>query len=254
MCAQPNVLKLTVKGFITHKQAETMDDCQDAMAVDENVGRYAIADGATRSFMSKPWAALLVKHFCKITRLSLTEDNWKEWLRPVQQEWYQQVEKEVKMLKRYWLTNSFNTQESATSTFIGLEIDKVTSEWKAIIIGDSCLFHLGDSGFKSYLIKDSAGFTNRPNAFTSFEKDNHHDPILVTGDVKPGNTFILATDALAKWILAHKEVGKLETVCDALKDIETDIEFHKFVETERNSESMRLVDDDVTLMIISASL
>ena len=257
MCAaQSNVLKLTAKRFITHKQAETVDDCQDACEVNENedVGRYAIADGATLSFMSKPWAALLVKHFCKTTGLSLTKDNWQEWLRPIQQEWYQQVEEDVKALKQYWLTNSFNTQESATSTFIGLDIDKVTSKWKAIIIGDSCLFHLDDPGFKSYLIKDSTNFTNRPNAFTSFEKDNHHAPILVQGDVKQGNTFILATDALAKWILAHKEAGKLETVCDALKAIETDIEFCKFVETERSSESIRLVNDDVTLMQISASL
>ena len=257
MCAaQSNVLKLTARRFITHKQAETMDDCQDACEENENedVGRYAIADGATLSFMSKPWAALLVKHFCKTTGLSVIKDNWEEWLRPIQQEWYQQVEKEVKALKQYWLTNSFNIQESATSTFIGLEIDKVTSKWQAIIIGDSCLFHVDDSGFKSHPITDSADFTNRPNAFTSFEKDNHHGPTFVTGDVKPGDTFILATDALAKWVLAHEEVGKLETVCDALKAIETDTEFCKFVETERNSESIRLVNDDVTLMQISALL
>ena len=257
MCAaQSNVLKLIAKRFITHKQAETMDDCQDAGEMNENedVGRYAIADGATLSFMSKPWAALLVKHFCKTTGLSVIKDNWQEWLRPIQQEWYQQVEEEVKSLKQYWLTNSFNTQESATSTFIGLEIDKVTSEWKAIIIGDSCLFHLNDSEFRSYRITDSAGFTNRPDAFTSFEKDNRHAPFLVTGDVKPGDTFILATDALAKWILAHKEAGKLGAVCDALKAIETYTEFCKFVETERNTDSIRLVNDDVTLMQISASL
>ena len=257
MCAaRSNVLKLIVKKFKTHKQSETMDDCQDAYDVNENedVGRYAIADGATRSFMSKPWATLLVKHFCKTTDLELRKDNWQEWLRPVQQEWYQLVKKEVKALKRYWLTNSFNTQESATSTFIGLKIDKINYRWKAVIIGDSCLFHLNNSEFKSHLIKNSAGFTNRPNAFASFEKDNHHAPELVRGDVKQGDTFILATDALAKWILAHEEDGKLESVHDTLKTIEKPGEFREFVETERNSESIRLVNDDVTLMQISVSL
>ena len=257
MCAaRSNLLKLTVKRFITHKQAETMNDCQDAFDVNENEGvdRYAIADGATRSFMSKLWAALLVKHFCKTTGLSLTEDNWKEWLRPIQQEWYQQVEEEVKALNRYWLTNPFNAQESATSTFIGLEIDKTTYEWKAIIIGDSCLFHLNDSVFRSYLIENTADFTNRPKAFTSFEKDNYYSPSLVEGDVKPGGTFILATDALAKWILAHKESGELEILCATLKSIETDIQFCEFVKTARISERIRLVNDDVTLMKISASL
>ena len=247
-------LKLLTRTFITHKLAETMDDCQDALEVneDEDVGLYAVADGATLSFMSKSWAAFLVKHFCKTTDLSLTEDNWKEWLHPIQQAWYQEVEKQVKTLNRYWLTNQFLAQKSATSTFIGLNIAKDTGKWRAMIIGDNCLFHQNDSGVKSYLIENSADFTNRPEAFTSFEKDNYYPPTLVSGEIKPGDTLILATDALAKWILMHRETGTLETALNTLKTIETEIQFNAFLNAARTDETIPLRNDDVTLVLISA--
>ena len=68
---------------------------------------------------------------------------------------------------------------------------------------------------------------------------------------KPGDTFILATDALAKWILEHKEVGELDAVLDTLKAIKTKEQFDQFVHKERHDETIRLVNDDVTLMLIS---
>ena len=81
----------------------------------------------------------------------------------------------------FYLTNSFNAKESAASTFIGIEFNKDNGAWEAMIVGDSCLFHKSDSGFKSYLIENSADFTNRPEAFASFEKDNHSEPTFIGG-------------------------------------------------------------------------
>ena len=62
------MIKLTSKSFITHKKAESQDDCQDAWCENEELGRYAVADGATRSFFPKEWAELLVEHFCEVAR------------------------------------------------------------------------------------------------------------------------------------------------------------------------------------------
>lgn len=250
----PNMLKLNVKSFIIHKYGATMTDCEDAYAQNEEASRYAIADGVALSFMPKPWAEFLVKHFCDTTALSLTEENWKKWLLPIQEEWYRFVEERVRILNRFFLTYRFNKAESAAATFIGFEIDKDNHKWKAIIIGDSCLFHLHDSVFESYLIENSTDFTNFPNVFMSFEKDNYRSPRLIIGDIKAGDTFILTTDALAKWILVHKETGKLETACAILKAIETGAQFYEFVETARASEGICLANDDVTLIRISVSL
>ena len=245
------MLKLTTKPFSTHKEAESPADCQDAWARNDEQGRYAIADGATRSFFPREWATLLVEHFCEPPDLSLVKTNWRVWIGPIQQKWYEQVEEKVNVRNLYYLTNSFNTKESAASTFIGIEFNKDNTEWEAMIVGDSCLFHKSGSGFDSYLIENSADFTNRPEVFASFDKDNHSEPKFIFGKAKPGDIFILATDALAKWILERKEVGELDATLDTLKEVEEQEQFDRFVRKVRHDEAIRLVNDDVTLMIIS---
>ena len=244
-------MKLIAKSFSTHKEAESPDDCQDARAQNDERGRYAIADGVTRSFFPKEWAALLVEYFCNNTDLSSAKMDWRDWIGPIQQKWYELIEEKVNERNLFYLTNSFNSQESATSTFVGIEFNKSSGAWEAMIVGDSCLFHRSDSGFKSYLIENSAAFTNQPEVFASFAKDDHSEPTFIHGNTNTGDTFILATDALAKWILEHKEIEKLDAALDKLKAIETDEKFYQFVHEARHDEPLRLINDDVTLMSIS---
>ncbi len=245
------MIKLTANSFITHKEAESPDDCQDACDQNDEKGCYAIADGATRSFFPKEWATLLVEHFCKNTDLSSAKADWRGWIGPIQQKWYEQIKEKVKERSLFYLTNSFNSQESAVSTFIGIEFNKDNGAWEAMIVGDSCLFHESDFKFKSYLIENSAGFTNRPEAFASFAKDNHFEPSFESGRANPGDTFILATDALAKWVLEHKEAGELEAALTSLRELKTDEQFYQFVHKARHDKASRLVNDDVALMLIS---
>ena len=244
-------MKLIANSFSTHKEAESLADCQDARDQNDEEGRYAIADGATRSFFSKEWAALLVKHFCDSTDLFSVKTDWRDWIGPIQQKWYELIEEKVNERDLFYLTNSFNSQESAASTFIGIEFNKDNGEWQAMIVGDSCLFHKTDSEFKSYLIKKSADFTNRPEVFASFAKDNRFEPSFKSGHAKPGDILILATDALARWVLERKETGELETTLNTLKAIKTKEQFDQFVHEARDDEDTRLVNDDVTLTLIS---
>ena len=159
------MIRLAVSSFIIHKEGESLDDCQDAWAQDDRKGRYAIADGATRSFFPKEWATLLVEYFCENIDLSSAKTDWKDWLGPIQQKWYEQVEEKVRERNLFYLTNPFNSQESAASTFIGIEFNKNNGEWTAMIVGDSCLFHKSDSKFESYLIENSAGFNKSSRDF-----------------------------------------------------------------------------------------
>ena len=247
------MVKLRSNKFITHKKGETLTDCQDAIELNEDRSRYAIADGATRSFFPKMWAGLLVKDFCEETTLSLRAENWNEWIESLRQEWLKQVVATVRETKRFMSIDRLSKSESAASTFVGLEINKTKAEWKAMIIGDSCLFHIADSELKeSYLIKKSENFTNRPESFASFAKDSLYEPIVVTGQTKPGDIFILTTDALAKWIIQHKEVGKLGNALEQLINIgRCDRQFSDFVEKAREGEDIPLVNDDVALLLIS---
>ena len=248
------MIKLIAKSFITQKKAESRDDCQDARHQNdpnEKVRRYAVADGATRSFFPKKWAELLVEYFCESSVPYPTIDNWKAWIKPIQEEWLAQISARVKKRPLFYLVNSLNSKEAATSTFIGLEFDRVQGRWKAMIIGDSCLFHIGACGFRSYMIDKTADFTSRPEVFASYEKDNRWEPDFVADDANPGDTFVLATDALAKWILEHKEEGRYDETLSKLNQIVNEEQFYEFVDCARTDEDIRLVNDDVSLTIIS---
>lgn len=248
------MLKLIANGFSTHKAAETPDDCQDAWDMNEGTARYAVADGATRSLFPKQWAELLVNRFCEKNGLSLEEGNWQEWITPLQQDWLKQVTAIVQETKRFISIDRLSKSESAAATFIGLEFDKDKMEWKAGIVGDSCLFQIRNSQLMaSYPIKQSEDFDNHPEAFASFEKDNYAKPQIVKGMAEPGDQFILATDALAKWIIQHEEAGQLEAALNRLTALTDDAEFARFVEEVRDTEDIPLVNDDVTLLCISVA-
>ncbi len=244
-------IKLAVKSFITHKKAESREDCQDAFFQNEKMARYAVADGATRSFCAKEWAELLVEHFCEESIPYPTTHSWQSWLNPIQEKWYMRVARKVRERPLYFLVNPFTSKEPAASTFIGLEFDKTEASWKAMIVGDSCVFQIGNCRFKSYLINKSTDFTSYPAFLASYEKDNHSEPSFVKGCASHGDTLILATDALAHWILRHKEAGRRDEALNELKMIEDENQFHEFVDRARSDEAIRLVNDDVTLMILS---
>ena len=249
------MVKLTARRFITPKKGETAADCQDAAEQNEAIGRYAVADGATLSFFPKQWAKLLVERFCYPDELSLSleEKNWKEWVEPIQQEWLEWVSETVQENKTYMLVDRLSRLEPALSTFIGLEFDRDEGEWKALILGDSCLFHQSGAEFKSYPLEKLEDFQYRPNSFASFPKDNPigGPPDVIADKACPDDLFILATDALAKWIVQHNEADKLEEVLTQLKQIETREQFEQFVNQAREYKDIRLVNDDVTLMLIS---
>ncbi len=246
--------KLKVSHFKTHKKGETIDDCQDDYGLNEENGRFAVADGATLSFFPKEWAELLVKYYCnkKDENLTLNEKNWKEWIKPIQQEWIELVSKIVQESKSYILVDRLSQHESALSTFIGIEFNRERSEWDALIIGDSCLFHLRNSKCISFPLKKSDDFPYRPDSFASFPKDNPvgGPPRKENGTIIPGDILILATDALSKWILQNYEAKGLSPIIDKLTNLEQQEQFEYFVEQARNDE-LRLVNDDVTLMVIS---
>ncbi len=248
------MIKLKVKHFKTHKKGETKDDCQDDYAHNQDIGRYAIADGATLSFFPKEWARLLVDCFCdkKEIYLSLEDENWEEWIEPIQQEWLEYVSKTVQESKTYMLVDRLSRLESALSTFIGIEFNRDKEEWKALIIGDSCLFHQSESEFRSYPLQKLEDFPHRPNSFASFPKEKPvgDTPEIISGKASPGDIFILATDALSKWIIQHDEARNLNNILERLKKIENNGQFEQFVDQARNEE-VRLVNDDVTLMFIS---
>ncbi len=244
------MLNLKHRPFITYKELESSDDCQDAYAINEEHSRYAVADGATRSFFPKWWAELLVRHFCEASDIVSVQEDWTAWLAPIQKEWHQRVEERVKARNLFYLTNSFNAKKPAAATLVGFEANTTQQTWKAVLIGDSCLFHVSETEFRSEPLQKSGDFTDRPQSIASIPARYYHQPKFIGGEMQPGDLFILATDALAKWILTHREYSDLDAAINKLTQIEDNDQFKSFVAVERKNKNIRLVNDDVALIVI----
>ena len=255
-------IKLIFSGR-THKENESINDCQDYFQANHENNCFAIADGASQSFYPSIWAELLVNHFCK--NPNINKGNWEDWLQPIQEKWLVEVEQRVIKAKNenrpVWVTNQnrFSSREPATSTFIGVQFigDKV----KGSIIGDSCLFIVeGDQSSKTYqliqtyLLKTSRDFNDSPGYFASYKKDNNftpHDFKISLNQKKSSNNlyFILATDALSEYIFKCTE--NENNIFETLLSISSPEIFEDFVASARNSDNIKMKNDDVTLLILS---
>ena len=205
-----------------------------------------------------------------IYQRQINQKNWKDWLQPIQEKWLVEVKQRVIKAKSenspVWVTNQnrFNSRESATSTFIGLQFigDKV----KFSIVGDSCLFMVeGDQSsqkyklIKTFLLEKSKDFNDFPGYFASYEKDNNFTPCdfkiplkrwkKPRGEKSQKNLFfILATDALSEYIFKCTE--NKNDIFKTLLNISSQETFEDFVASARNSDNMKMKNDDVTLLIL----
>ena len=244
----------------THKEMETISGCQDNFSYNEAKNCFAIADGATQSFYSSIWSKLLVDYFCENPQID--KNNWQEWLELIQQKWLEEVRAELEKAKSgnnfAWIEiyNGLERSKSATSTFIGLQF--IENQAQISIVGDSCLFIFqGNQLIQTYLLKKSTNFNDRPGYFGSRSKNNDdYEPEFLDIELKYKQHsdklyFVLATDALAEYILKYTEQQR--DILTTLLTINSEQEFENFVKSARHNGTIKMKNDDVTLMILEVS-
>jgi serine/threonine protein phosphatase PrpC len=244
----------------THKEMETISGCQDNFSYNEAKNCFVIADGATQSFYSSIWSKLLVDYFCENPQID--KNNWQEWLELIQQKWLEEVRAELEKAKSgnnfAWIEiyNGLERSKSATSTFIGLQF--IENQAKISIVGDSCLFIFqGNQLIQTYLLKKSTNFNDRPGYFGSRSKNNDdYEPEFLDIELKYKQHsdklyFVLATDALAEYIFKYTEQQR--DILTTLLTINSEQEFENFVKSARHNGTIKMKNDDVTLMILEVS-
>jgi hypothetical protein len=205
----------------------------------------AIADGASTSAMAGEWANKLVKAFIaqpfwdEKGLLGTLEDIGKELIPPVgPMPWY--AEEKFQM--------------GAFSTFLRAEFTKNSEdankgEWKAIAVGDSCIFQCNGKGLiQSFPISEPEKFNNRPDLIASnplYNQGFSKKLKSVEGDWVQGDIFILATDALAKWFLVECKKGL--NPWEVLDSFQTEPAFDTWVQQKRTT--LELDDDDTSYLI-----
>lgn len=239
-------MKVSIKGFISPKEAELFYDCADRYAINNEHNKFAISDGVSKSFFPKVWAETLVNNW--------VEKEWESdenYIECCQQDWLSKVTDIVNKPETKWFTrNAFNRKEAGLATFVGLQFYKKSKKWywKANALGDSFLFFVPSKlkDFETEVIKLSSKpepivFDNFPDYLSSIG-NKHHGKKQPKGEVLTEGTFFLMTDALAEWFINEqkKAIHKTEVW-------QSQLDFERFIAEERLS---KLGNDDSAILII----
>ena len=246
--------------FWLPKAGNSPEECEDASRVvypqrlgpsGRRTARAAVSDGASESAFAREWANVLADAFVSEPpdMCGLAEDSMRDWLTSAQEQWHGGIP-----WNRIPWHGEAKARAGAFATLLGLTV--ATKEdsprrlcWRAVAVGDSCLFVVRDDRlWLSFPLEDAAQFDNNPTLVCSNPDnvgelwENVHQS---DGECVAGDSFILASDALACWFLGRNAEGekpwKTLLALDASK-------WAAWVEEERHAGLMR--NDDMTLVII----
>jgi hypothetical protein len=225
------------------KAGNAAHEYEDAYAVEAASLRFAVADGASETSFAKQWAELLVDRF---VHEPPAPANLREWVAPMQAVWAGANQPKATA----WYAEE-KAREGAFSSLLGLALDH--GRWRALAIGDSCLFLVRSGKLAhAFPLERAEQFSNRPLLLSSVARANQRvwDEVrLDEGELQGRDQLLLMTDALAQWFLVEAEMGRRPWA--ALARAMTQESFCAFVELLRASGALR--NDDTTLVRIEVA-
>jgi hypothetical protein len=273
-----------VQGFDLPKAGNAQDEYEDAVDFSIAARRFAIADGATESSFADRWAHSLVQRFTAGSPFAEIP-SWAQfdaWLRPLQREWHHGIpwerlpwyaeEKAQEGAFCTFLGLEFFAASPLTVTdpaprsapwwrrliqsLVGgsrhaasasREVERL--QWNAFAVGDTCLFQVREGQLlRGFPLERAADFNNRPALVSSRQEANRsvaNHARFASGHCLVGDVFLLATDALAHWLLARHEQG--QPVWTEITALSSRAEFAGLVSTGRDTRTLR--NDDTTLLL-----
>ena len=242
------------------KAGNRPEECEDAYAFDPlacrvgsmgvHTARIAVSDGASESAFARNWSRVLARSFVDrpIDLSGLDQPALESWLVPGQQEW----DGTVPWDRIPWHGEA-KARAGALATLLGLTISPAGPDalsWQAVAIGDCCLFIVrGGELVRSFPMEDATQFNNTPVLICSNPANNRGlgDHVRQErGDCVSGDLILLASDALACWMLEdHAGGGK---PWDTLLALDSHQAWEEWVQAGRQNRTMK--NDDTTLIIV----
>jgi Protein phosphatase 2C len=200
-----------IKVFCCPKLGNSREEYEDAWAHRQTRTRdgirVAVADGATESSYAKLWAALLAESYVR------SETDGGEFfarLKPARRLWRRRLAGRPLP----WFATE-KAEQGAFAAFLGVEIDAQNNRWTALAVGDCCLMHIDDVGkgmrvVETFPLQKSSQFTMSPYLIGSrSDGESLKDRIRTSqGSLRDGDMLLLATDAMAAWLLKRHEEGR----------------------------------------------
>jgi hypothetical protein len=232
-------------------------NCQDALSYDPAQGLFAVADGASTSLFPALWAHILAQHFLTIPLMSDNPFEIEWWVRIAQTEYKHRVPDIHKT--RAWNVQQKMRNQCSDATLATLRISKVgtaTAQAMFLVFGDSCILtgNPEKQTVSSFILQKPGEFDRAPICVPSdlkyLNRDFHRcQTRLVT--LNAGDQVIIATDAVARWILEHGEAAAIWEAFQEVYQCPTLDDWYTLVRAKRLSKEM--VDDDSTALVLTFS-
>lgn len=196
------------RSFWLPKDVRHSGEFQDAYDLDPQRGIAAIADGVSSGIFSAAWAKLLTQSV--VAEPPKLGDNGalSGWLATERKAWREPIDEE----NLPWFQKP-KLQQGAYTTLLWVQLEQYGDEleYHAAAIGDSCLFHLrGECLLTAFPMENSAAFAEDPVVIGSVNRKQDH--LLEFQEcrdaVRPGDLLVLATDAVAAWVMSEYELGR----------------------------------------------
>jgi hypothetical protein len=204
-----------------------------------------VADGATESSFSGPWARQLVDSFTagagSLGQGREGAAGRSAWIAAQGKAWRSKLPRKLS-----WLAEE-KAREGGNAAFLGIEFHLTRGGhlvWRAGAVGDCVLFSArGATLERAFPAFGPDGYPRRPALIaTAAEADWQ----LAGGTARPGDTFLMASDALARWLTAQLFEGKADW--SALAATTDARRFARAVEGLRSRGWV--VNDDATLLVV----
>jgi hypothetical protein len=239
---QSTVWELRTRQILLPKAGFEPSECEDFIGADERTSRFAVADGATEAFDARSWAERLAHNWVQ-SDSALTADTFHDWIAAegsaLHDSWNQ--------LKLPWYAEE-KARNGSFAAFVGVEFDLAAEapSWKAIALGDACLFHCrAGSLLKALPLSDAASFTSAPLLVASdpaLYKSSAHALVIDSGACQNKDVLFLLSDAVAAWYLEHSQQSDFSSVFKGSDDAG----IAAFFEYER--QAGRIKNDDIAVV------
>lgn len=238
---------MKIDTFFSQKIGNTPNEYEDAFAINPGRGKLAVADGASDSIFSGLWARSLVNSYVE-SDLSITSESFVEDLVSAARiKWHTDIEWDKLRLfvKNKAINGSFSTMLLVESLD-----DHTFNKIRVLSVGDSCILFKNGGTLSSFPLSRHEDFNITPKLVWSgygspFSREYRwQKPPFQTVDyeIESGDTIVIATDAVSKWLLQFYPDSWGE-ITDGNKDLK------EMFQSEVKDGRMR--NDDLTLVKVT---
>lgn len=223
---------------------------EDSLRFDVGKGLFAVADGVGSASFAKIWSGILVDRFVEEPLMSEHPFEVEWWARRAQEEYTQNKQTRPESVPDFAKEKAREGSRSTLATIRFTEADGASAKAMLLAVGDSDLIiaRNGTKEIEAFPLDKASEFDARPiilpTRLIEFDRAFHRCQTKQV-ELHVGDTIILATDAVSKWILSrpiHREAF------EQVASIRPGEEWADFIERRRKEDA--IIDDDSTALVI----